>query len=57
MPVFAVGSIHSVERVQAMLAADVWRFTGGSALFERSFAVDLVRSQLDAILALEGVVA
>lgn len=57
VPVIAAGSIHSIERVQAMQAAGVWGFTVGSALFEKSFPVDTVRSQVDAILDLEGVVA
>lgn len=57
VPVIAAGSIHSVERVQAMRNAGVWGFTVGSALFERSFPIDPVRSQVDAILELEGVLA
>lgn len=57
VPVIAAGSIHSVARVQAMQAAGAWGFTVGSALFERTFPVDPVRSQVDAILELEGVVA
>lgn len=55
VPVIAAGSIHSFERVQAMQAAGVWGFTVGSALFERSFPFDPVRSQVDAILELDGV--
>lgn len=57
VPVIAAGSIHSFERVQAMQTAGVWGFTVGSALFERSFPFDPVRSQVEAILELDGVVA
>lgn len=55
LPVIAAGSIHTPERVQAMRSAGAWGFTVGSALFDRAFAIDPIRSQVESILDLEGV--
>jgi uncharacterized protein related to proFAR isomerase len=54
-PVIAAGGIDRPERVQAMRAAGMWAFTVGSALFDGLFSTNSMKSQVQAVLELEGV--
>jgi pyridoxal biosynthesis lyase PdxS len=54
-PVIAAGSIDRPERVQAMRAAGMWAFTVGSALFDGLFPTNVMKSQVESVLELEGV--
>lgn len=57
IPVIAAGSIDSRARVQAMVAAQTWGFTVGSALFQQRFLKATVAAQIEAILQIDGVAA
>lgn len=57
LPVIAAGSIDREQRVQAMIKANTWGFTVGSALFQEAFIDRRVLAQINNIFRIEGVVA
>jgi hypothetical protein len=50
IPIIVAGSINSLNRIQKMLALDVWGFTIGSAVFDKKFVQGSHRDQVHAIL-------
>ena len=57
VPVIAAGSIDREPRVKAMIDADAWGFTVGSALFQHAFVDRRLSAQIDTIFKIEGVTA
>lgn len=57
VPVIAAGSIDREMRVKAMIDADTWGFTVGSALFQHAFVDRRLSAQIDTIFKIEGVIA
>ncbi|GAB7536409.1 4-hydroxythreonine-4-phosphate dehydrogenase [Burkholderia sp. 3C] len=57
VPVIAAGSIDGEARVKAMIEAQTWGFTVGSALFQGTFVKRLLPAQIDTIFQIEGVTA
>jgi len=57
VPVIAAGSIDGETRVKAMIDADTWGFTVGSALFQYAFVDRRLSAQIDTIFRIEGVSA
>lgn len=57
IPVIAAGSIDREARVKAMISANTWGFTVGSALFQEAFVDRRLSSQIDRIFEIEGVTA
>lgn len=57
VPVIAAGSIDRETRVTAMIHADTWGFTVGSALFQHAFVDRRLSAQIDTIFKIEGVTA
>lgn len=57
VPVIAAGSIDREPRVKAMIHANTWGFTVGSALFQHAFVDRRVSAQIDTIFKIEGVSA
>ena len=55
VPVIAAGSIDRETRVKAMISADTWGFTVGSALFQHAFTDRRLSAQIDRIFTIEGV--
>jgi tRNA-dihydrouridine synthase len=56
-PVIAAGSIDRKARVEAMISANTWGFTVGSALFQNAFVDRRLSAQIDTIFQIEGVTA
>jgi CheY-like chemotaxis protein len=57
VPVVAAGSIDRESRVRAMIDAQTWGFTVGSALFQNAFVDRRLSAQIDTIFKIEGVTA
>lgn len=57
VPVIAAGSIDRETRVKAMIHANTWGFTVGSALFQQAFVDRRLSAQIDTIFQIEGVTA
>jgi hypothetical protein len=57
VPVVAAGSIDREARVRAMIDAQTWGFTVGSALFQNAFVDRRLSAQIDTIFKIEGVTA
>ncbi|WP_165904470.1 4-hydroxythreonine-4-phosphate dehydrogenase [Paraburkholderia hospita] len=57
IPVIAAGSIDREKRVKAMISANTWGFTVGSALFQNAFVDRRLSAQIDTIFKIEGVTA
>lgn len=57
VPVIAAGSIDREARVKAMINANTWGFTVGSALFQEAFVDRRLSAQIDTIFKIEGVTA
>jgi hypothetical protein len=57
VPVIAAGSIDRKTRVKAMISANTWGFTVGSALFQNAFVDRRLSAQIDTIFQIEGVTA
>lgn len=57
VPVIAAGSIDRETRVTAMIHANTWGFTVGSALFQHAFVDSRLSAQIDTIFKIEGVTA
>jgi hypothetical protein len=57
VPVIAAGSIDGETRVKAMIDADTWGFTVGSALFQHAFVDRRLSAQIDTIFNIAGVTA
>jgi hypothetical protein len=57
VPVIAAGSIDRETRVTAMIHANTWGFTVGSALFQHAFVDRRISAQIDTIFKIEGVTA
>ncbi|SAL63626.1 hypothetical protein AWB74_03381 [Caballeronia arvi] len=57
VPVIAAGSIDRETRVKAMINANTWGFTVGSALFQEAFVDRRLSAQIDTIFKIEGVSA
>jgi len=57
IPVIAAGSIDREKRVKAMISANTWGFTVGSALFQNAFIDRRLSAQIDTIFKIEGVTA
>lgn len=55
VPVIAAGSIDRETRVKAMISAQTWGFTVGSALFQHAFTDRRLSAQIDRIFTIEGV--
>ncbi|WP_177207596.1 nitronate monooxygenase [Burkholderia contaminans] len=55
VPVIAAGSIDHEARVKAMIDAEAWGFTVGSALFQEAFVDRRLPAQIDTILRIEEV--
>jgi len=55
VPVIAAGSIDRETRVKAMIDANTWGFTVGSALFQHAFVDRRLSAQIDTIFKIEGV--
>lgn len=58
-PVVAAGGVNSDERIRSLVAAGVWGFTMGTALFDGTYAADArsVPERITRILAVSGVAA
>ena len=57
VPVIAAGSIDRETRVTAMIQANTWGFTVGSALFQDAFVDRRLSAQIDTIFKIDGVTA
>lgn len=57
VPVIAAGSIDRETRVKAMINANTWGFTVGSALFQEAFVDRGLSAQINTIFKIEGVTA
>ena len=57
VPVIAAGSIDREARVKAMIQANTWGFTIGSALFQEAFVDRRLSAQINTIFNIEGVTA
>lgn len=57
VPVIAAGSIDREARVKAMIHANTWGFTVGSALFQEAFVDRRLSAQINTIFNIEGVTA
>jgi len=55
VPVIAAGSIDRETRVKAMISAETWGFTVGSALFQHAFTDRRLSAQIARIFTIEGV--
>ena len=55
VPVIAAGSIDRETRVKAMIHANTWGFTVGSALFQQAFVDHRLSAQINTIFKIEGV--
>ena len=57
VPVIAAGSIDREARVKAMIQANTWGFTIGSALFQEAFVDRRLSAQINTIFNIDGVTA
>ena len=57
VPVIVAGSIDRAARIQAVIDAQAWAFTIGSAFFQGAFVPRGLAPQIDSVLRINGVTA